>query len=92
MTLAYIVDWFTLYHFLLWAAIGIALELKFKPALLELVLVGLILGVGWEVLELVTIEPWLNFHEPVLNRWLTDPIADVSGVYFGAKSIRYIER
>lgn len=93
MLWSYTVDWFTLYHFMLWAGIGVALQLLFRPSLFEVVAFGFVLGIGWEVFELAVIEPWLLFHEPVLNRWLTDPIADVSGIAAGAYSvIRYMRR
>ncbi len=87
MSLAYIVDWFTLYHFMLWAAIGAAAQLFWNPRLLHVVVLGVAIGLTWEISE-ISVEQWLNFREPPLNRWVTDPISDALGSTAGALLVR----
>ncbi len=79
----YTIDWFTIYHFLLWSCFGALLFWILECRVWTTVIVGLGLGLGWEVYEALHWEAFFNFHEPFWNRWLTDPIADVSGIVFG---------
>jgi hypothetical protein len=48
------------------------------------VLVAFLVGLGWEMLEPWTVEVWFGFREPLLNRFLSDPIADLLGAMVGA--------
>lgn len=57
-----------------------ALRLKIK----SIILLAIVLGVGWEVIELLWVEKWLGFHEPWLNRG-SDIIFDVLGAYLAVK-------
>jgi hypothetical protein len=76
------VDWFTLYHFLLWGLFAALFRLRTNASLTATLLFALTLGIGWEIAE-VYIEQALSFHEPFWNRWLTDPLADGLGAASG---------
>jgi hypothetical protein len=78
----YAIDLFTIVHVLTWMIIGCVLRgmnLPFQHALI----IGLMIGLGWELLE-IFIEPiWTPYGEPLVNRFITDPIADLLGTVLG---------
>jgi hypothetical protein len=45
---------------------------------------GVLAGVAWELVEPYTVEAWLGFSEPFLNRWVSDVAADLLGAMLGA--------
>jgi hypothetical protein len=48
--------------------------------------VALATALAWELFELSYVEPLIGFHEPLLNRWVADPLADWLGVVLGWSS------
>ena len=78
----YVIDLFTIYHVLLWASFGLLMA-RFRMGLFASLGLGLLVGISWEIAELLWIEPWLGFREPWLNRAVADPIADVLGTWLG---------
>lgn len=81
---SYALDLFTLLHAAGWAAGGFLAARRWRLSLLAVVVLALLGGVGWELLELGVVEHLLHFHEPIWNRWLTDPLADLLGAWLGA--------
>jgi hypothetical protein len=80
--LNYTVDLWSIWHALGWAAATAALLWTGMPTRKALILV-LLGGVCWELVEMFYVEQLLGFREPAWNRWLTDPIADASGALAG---------
>ncbi len=86
---SYAVDWWTLGHFFGWFCGGVLLAIFIGVAnpwlsnhelMIPVVLTGMMLGFGWEMVELLAVEPLAGWHEPWLNRFVFDPLANLTGL------------
>lgn len=76
-------DFWSWAHAVLWfwlAVVATIAGMRPRTAVLVVVAVGLC----WELAELSIIEPWLHFHEPWYNRWVSDILIDAGGAIAGA--------
>lgn len=80
---AYIIDWWTLGHVALFAALGFALYRKWRMRAFIVATLAFCLGFDWELIEAHIVEPLLHFHEPFWNRWGADLLADTAGALLG---------
>ena len=78
----YLLDPWTAVHFLGWG-VGAAVAVRRWNRPAAVLVLGLLVGAGWELLEPLTAEAWWHFREPVYNRWGTDLLADGLGAWAG---------
>ena len=79
----YIIDIWTIGHILFWAISFFIITTCFRlKQFKDILKLGLISAFAWECLE-NNIEIVMGFREPFLNRWVTDPIADLLGSFLG---------
>jgi hypothetical protein len=77
----YLFDTWSLIHFLGW---GVATAFIPRMYVAKAILMAVMIGTSWELFELAVAEPYLRFAEPWYNRWITDPIANISGAVMGS--------
>ena len=78
----YTIDAWTLTHALGWAWIGAAAFLYWRASLGQVLLLGLVTGLAWELAEAGLVEDLLTFREPIVNRTI-DVLVDVLGAVAG---------
>ncbi len=81
---SYSIDPWTALHFLGWALLAAEMVRRGVYSS-SAVILCLAAGVWWELVEWRLVEPLLNFHEPWLNRWCFDLLADIIGAMFGVQ-------
>lgn len=75
---SYLVDGWSAVHLAVCLTLGLGLRSRLSPR--ATLLAGLVLGLAWEVLEGLVVCPWLCYHEPFLNAWVSDPAFDLLGL------------
>ncbi len=77
-----VVDYWSLAHCWGWALGAWIATRWLKPPVV--LVVAILLGISWEVVEASWVEAWLRFREPLGNR-LADIVVDSLGAWFGVR-------
>lgn len=75
-------SWF-LQHFLTWFSLFVLASSLEEIQVHTVIVLGAVTAVGWELLERKLESMYGKPHEPWWDRWVLDPIADLSGSFAG---------
>jgi hypothetical protein len=89
-------DFWSIVHWGMFAFIASSIAAKWEPKLRWHLLIGLVIGYGWEVAEWFLSRhypaAWSYRLESVLNSFVGDIISDLAGVVFGWFVVAYYRK